>query len=177
MADIVDTLITAAWMADIVDISSAAAGVAPCSVLEPGLHFVIRECNGSDSDALSLVEFDGRMSAELLGNENEDRLSLSFLQQVRGTLRSFMPCDPVQVVNPVRGAAFKNWHALVAECFPFGGRRLLIGACIWKLVKSGVSRYSCNGGADSGRKRGRRRLDYAELFFLYVVPEVRDCDA
>jgi hypothetical protein len=86
-----------------------------------------------------------------------------------------MPRDPGQVANPVPGAAFKNWHALVAECncLPNGGGRPVIGACIWKLVKSGVSRYNCSDGAVSGRKRGRR-LDYAELFFLYVVPEVRE---
>jgi hypothetical protein len=42
----------------------------------------LRECDGG-SDARVLLEFDGRMSLELLGNEDEDRLSLLFLQQVR----------------------------------------------------------------------------------------------
>ncbi len=42
----------------------------------------LRECDG-DSDARVLSDFDGRMSLELLGNEDEDRLSLPFLQQVR----------------------------------------------------------------------------------------------
>jgi hypothetical protein len=47
----------------------------------------------------------------------------------------------------------------------------VIGACIWKLVKNGVSRYSCRR-ATAVPKRGKKLLDYAELFFLYVVPEV-----
>jgi hypothetical protein len=72
-------------MADI----SAADKCALCSILQPG-RLLVRDCNGSDSDLRALVEFDGRMSAELLGNQNEDRLSLSFLQQVHGTLRPFM---------------------------------------------------------------------------------------
>ncbi len=70
------------------DISAAGEG-APCSVLQPG-RYLVRACNGSDSDLRALVEFDGRMSAELLGNQSEDRLSLSFLQQVRGNLRPLM---------------------------------------------------------------------------------------
>lgn len=78
----------AAAMGIMADISAAGEG-APCSILEPD-RFLVRDCNGSDSDARALVEFDGRMSAELLGNKSEDRLSLSFLQQVRGTLRPFM---------------------------------------------------------------------------------------
>jgi hypothetical protein len=54
---------------------SAAQGLRPHI-----LH--VRECDGG-SDARVLLEFDGRMSLELLGNEDEDRLSLPFLQQVR----------------------------------------------------------------------------------------------
>lgn len=79
------------------------------------------------------------------------------------------------MANPVRevraASAFKNWHAFVAELRRDGAESgLVCGACIWKIVKSGLCRSGCKDGA--GRKRGRRRLDYAELFFLYVLPEV-----
>ena len=49
----------------------------------------------------------------------------------------------------------------------------MCGACIWKIVKSGLCRSSCRDGVGAGHKRVRKRADYAELFFLYVLPEVR----
>jgi hypothetical protein len=55
--------------------AAAAPGVRPC--------VAVRQCDGSDSDARALMDFDRRMSAELLGDADEDRLTLSFLQQVR----------------------------------------------------------------------------------------------
>ncbi len=81
----------------------------------------------------------------------------------------------VQVANPARNpdSCFKHWHAVVATTSEGGaGGSHVCGACIWKIVKSGLCRYGCSRGGDAARKRGRRRLDYAELFFLYVAPEV-----
>ena len=43
---------------------------------------IVRECDGSDADARALEHFDRCMSAELLGDEDEERLALPFLQQV-----------------------------------------------------------------------------------------------
>ncbi len=57
-----------------------------CAVSEavPALcrRFIVRECDGSDADARALEHFDRCMSAELLGDEDEERLALPFLQQV-----------------------------------------------------------------------------------------------
>ena len=85
----------------------------------------------------------------------------------------------MQVANPDRDSdsCFKHWHAVVATSEGGGGGgdssgSHVCGACIWKIVKSGLCRYGCNRGENAARKRGRRRLDYAELFFLYVAPEV-----
>jgi hypothetical protein len=141
---------------------------------------IVRDCDGSGSDASALVEFDRRMSAELLGNDNEERLSETFLQQVQQHLHN--PDRPhhkplhfvraphhhaAQVADPL-AASFVHWRACVAELPGVG----IVGACIWKLVKNGVRRHVvalpsvcfcniCPGTAARARQRCPNEADVA----------------
>jgi hypothetical protein len=80
------------------------SGTSEAQALSPpsGRCVVVRRCDGV-SDALSLVDFDRRMSVELLGQEDEERLSETFLQQVRRRLCRLLklprlPLSPLPIV-------------------------------------------------------------------------------
>ena len=80
------------------------SGTSEAQALSPpsGRCVVVRRCDGV-SDALSLVDFDRRMSVELLGQEDEERLSETFLQQVWRRLCRLLklPQLPLSPLSPL----------------------------------------------------------------------------